>query len=160
MSIFHQHSHSPAKYCSSIILPPGFELGCLRWGIGALPIRYSINLSTKQLLKRYRLTFRIIQSARMSTPLFGIIFTLAYVYLHRFQVHISLMRHLPCGLSFPCPVHNLGRTNKKPFTGLIGPIHFTIRRAVTRQSWVTRCSPRVPVFRPGIYIFRFIIVTV
>ena len=70
------------------------------------------------------------------------------------------MRHLPCGLSFSCPAHNLGRTNKKPFTELIGLIHFTIRRAVTCQSWVTRCSPRLPVFRPGIYIFRFIIVTI
>ena len=160
MPNFHQHSHPPAKYCSNVILPPGFELGFLRRGITASPIRYRINLSTKQLLKRHKLTFRIIQSARMSTPLFVIVFTLAYVYLHRFQVHISLMRHLPCGLSFPCPAHNLGRTNKKPFTGLIRLIHLTIRQAVTRQSWVTRYSPRVPVFRPDIYKFRFIIVIV
>ena len=80
--------------------------------------------------------------------------------MHRYRVHISLERHLPCGLSFPYPAHNLGRTNKKPFAGLMGLIHLTIRQEVTRQSWVTGCSPRVPVFRPGIYIFRLVIVTV
>ena len=38
------------------------------------------------------------------------------------------------------PHINLGRTNRKPFTGLIGLIHLTIRGAVTCQSWVIRCS--------------------
>ena len=56
MSIVHQHSHPPAKYCSSVIPPSGFELNCLRWRIGASTIRYGINLSTKQLLKRHKLT--------------------------------------------------------------------------------------------------------
>ena len=141
MSIFHQHSHPPPKYCSSVILPPGFELGCLRWGIGASPIRYRINLSTKHLLKRPKLTFRInLVSSYVNTSLCHPFYTFAYVYLHRYQVHISLTKHLLCGLSFPCPAHNLGRTKKTPFTGLIGLIHLTIHRAATRQSWATRCS--------------------
>ena len=42
----------------------------------------------------------------------------------------------------------------------MGLIHLTIRWEVTRQNWVTRCSPHVSVFRPGIYIFRLVIVTV
>ena len=53
MSIFHQHNHPTSKYCSSVILPPLLELGCLRWGIGASSTRYRINMSTKQLLKRH-----------------------------------------------------------------------------------------------------------
>ena len=61
MSIFQQHSHPLSKDCSIMILPPGLKLGCLWRKIGAAPIRYRINLSTKQLLKRGKLTFRILQ---------------------------------------------------------------------------------------------------
>ena len=42
-----------------MILPQGLELGCMRQEEVA-PIRYMINMSTKQLLKRRKLTFRII----------------------------------------------------------------------------------------------------
>ena len=48
-----------SKYCSSMILPQGLELGCIRQEEVA-PICYMINMSTKQLLKRRKLTFRII----------------------------------------------------------------------------------------------------
>ena len=55
----HQHGHQTLKYCSSMILLPGLELGCLRRE-GVAPIRYRIYMSIKQLLKRRKRTFRII----------------------------------------------------------------------------------------------------
>ena len=58
MSIFQQHSHLTSKYSSNVILFPGLELGCLRWGIGAPLIRSTIDMSIKQLLKRHKLSFR------------------------------------------------------------------------------------------------------
>ena len=39
--------HPTSKYCSSVILPSGLELGCLRWE-GAALIRYRINMSCYQ----------------------------------------------------------------------------------------------------------------
>ena len=53
MSIFHQHSHPILKYCSSVI--------CLQWRIRVSRMRYVINMSTKQLLKRYKITVTTIQ---------------------------------------------------------------------------------------------------
>ena len=61
MSIFHQHSHPISKYCSSVTPPPGLKPDYLRWGKGASPVRYKIKISTRKLLKRFELTFRIIQ---------------------------------------------------------------------------------------------------
>ena len=77
-------------------------------------------------------------------------FCLCLVYQHRFHVHFLLTRHLPCGRSTSCPTHNLEGTINKPFIGLVGLRHVTASRAVTHQSWVARCSPRVPVFSRSI----------
>ena len=56
MSIIRQHRHPTSKYCSSMILPPVLDLGCLRFGKGTPPIHHRNNVSTKQLLKRHKLT--------------------------------------------------------------------------------------------------------
>ena len=47
-----------SKYCSSMIVSSGLELGCL-WPEGITPIRCRINISTKKLRKRCKLTLRI-----------------------------------------------------------------------------------------------------
>ena len=66
-----------------------------------------------------------------------------YVYLHIFQFNIFLKRHFPCGHRISHPVHNLQRTNNKPFAGFIGLKYMTKSLAAVHQSWVVRCSSRV-----------------
>ena len=68
MSIFHQHNHPTIKYCSSIILSSVLKLGYLQQGIGASPILYRINTSTKQLLKKNKLAFKMF-SGKFQKPL-------------------------------------------------------------------------------------------
>ena len=43
-----------------VSLPPGLELGCLRWGIGASSIFYKDLCVSKQLIKRYKFILRAI----------------------------------------------------------------------------------------------------
>ena len=52
----------------------------------------------------------------------------AYVFLHRFQVHILLTRHLPRGHSISFPTYDSQRTIKKPFTGLIRLRYVTAKK--------------------------------
>ena len=57
MSIFHEHCQPKLKYCSNVIYWSDHKLGSLQWEIGALPIRYRINKSSKPLLNIDKLTF-------------------------------------------------------------------------------------------------------
>ena len=61
-------------------------------------------------------------------------YNFACVYLHKFQVHVLFMRHLPRDHNISCPSHNLERTISKPFIRLIGLIYVTTDREVTHQS--------------------------
>ena len=65
-----------------------------------------------------------------------------YIYLHKFQVNVLLKKHLSRGHRILCFTHHLGRTDNKPFSGLIGPRYMAASRAVKHQSGVTRCAPR------------------
>ena len=69
--------------------------------------------------------------------------TFPCIYLHRFQVHILLMRHLPRDHNIPFPSHDLEQTINKPFIRLIGLIYVTTSREVTHQIQVAKYSPRV-----------------
>ena len=135
-----------------MIVPSGLELGCL-WPEGVTPIRCRINISTKKLRKRCKVTFRI-SSGKFQKSLLSQnnlwhpvvqpfphphhlrqpCYTFPYVFLRIFQVHVLFTRHLPRDHSISCPRQDLERTINKLFTGLIGLRYVTTSREVTYQS--------------------------
>ena len=52
-----------------MILPSGLKLDCQKWGIEASPIRYRINRSTKQVLKRHKITLEYLSQKFWKTQL-------------------------------------------------------------------------------------------
>ena len=70
-------------------------------------------------------------------------FIFYYVYLHTFHVNFLRKRHVSQCHRISCPSHHIKRTDKKPFTGLIGPRHMTTSWPVAHQSCGARCSPHV-----------------
>ena len=66
--------------------------------------------------------------------------------IHFMSTFFSRHWHLSRGHRISCPTHHLERTDKKPFSGSIGPRHKTKSWVVAHQSWVARCSPHVLLF--------------
>ena len=62
-------------------------------------------------------------------------YTFPCIYLHTFQVHILLMRHLPLDRCISWLLHELEWTINKPFTRLIGLKHVTTCQTIIHQRW-------------------------
>ena len=95
----------------------------------------------------------VLKIYRNSLPIYSVChpyYTIACLYLHKFQVHIFLTRHLSRHHSISCPSHDLERTISKRFTRLIGLSHLKISPAATDQNKAARCFSRISVFNRGI----------
>ena len=58
-----------------------------------------------------------------------------YIYLHKFRVNFPLKRHLSCGHRISCPEQHLERTDRNPFSRLIGPIHKKVGQFLIKTGW-------------------------